>query len=112
MNKSILYILIYVILIFSSSAMGSDFVYCEPQKVTSIRIKQNGDVTYSLKGNGRRLAFKGESDINGRNQIIANMLLTAIDKQYYVQAIYPKGYDCKGDFKTQALSITIDNPKH
>ncbi len=114
--KSIYLLLLSVGFLCSAPVMAENWVGCDPKEIRSIRVKQNGDLMYEPKSNGygERLAFKGSSEQSARNQMIANVLIMAIENGYLVQAMYDKkGYDCeKGDQETEAYWVEVQNPIH
>jgi len=98
-----------------SSATQAD-VLCQPDAVTGVMVKSNGDIIYHDWKNIRHLAFKAsEMPIH-----LASVLMIALNEamvmrpknSIYIQSTYPDGYDCKKDDLTTApLRIFFDQSR-
>ncbi|PCS21199.1 hypothetical protein [Candidatus Enterovibrio escicola] len=91
------------------SASTFAFVKCEPELIKGIQVKKNGEVRYTSQNGIRRLAATLENPV--ALQDVIQILLKAIDRDYYVQSAFPDGYTCDSSNTTTAAEwIYVQNP--
>jgi len=100
---------INIISISTSAAACVEFI-----KVKSVRVNANGDVLYGTWGDHRvdRLAATADSPARGPMlQLLLQAVSGSRNKDYYINAVYPEGYNCKeGDSTTPAKFIRMYDP--
>ncbi|WP_097355552.1 hypothetical protein [Candidatus Enterovibrio escicola] len=100
-------ILTFFALLVSSSTFA--FVKCEPELIKGIQVKKNGEVRYTSQNGIQRLAATLKNPVASQNVI--QILLKAIDRDYYVQSAFPDGYTCSSSNTTTAAEwIYVQNP--
>jgi len=91
-------------------------VLCQPDAVTAVMIKSNGDIIYHDWKNVRHLAFKAsEMPMHLANVMIVSLneaMVMRPKNSIYIQSTYPDGYDCKeDDLITAPLRIFFDQSR-
>ena len=83
-------------------------------KVKMVKVNANGDVLYATSGDNRVDRLAATADSPAREPML-QLLLQAVsgseNKDYYINAVYPEGYNCKeGDSTTPAKLIRMYDP--